>query len=165
MFLSQKYFDALNFAKQKHKGQYRIGGDEYITHPLAVSEYLKEKGFSEKYLIAALFHDLLEDTDTTEEDVLRLSDREVLKAVKILTKQKNYDMSEYVGNIRNNPIAFAVKGADRLHNLHSAIYADIKFRKKYIEESRLWYYDFLPEIPDAIRALEESILDCTKERE
>ena len=61
---------ALEFAKEKHKGQKRIGGDDYITHPIAVSEIVKNQGFDENYQIAALFHDLLEDTDATEEEII-----------------------------------------------------------------------------------------------
>ena len=156
---SLKYYNALDFATLKHKNQYRIGGDEYISHPVAVSRYLEDKGYGEDYLIAALFHDLLEDTDASEEEILRLSDERVLTAVKLMTKQKDYKMSVYICNIRKNPIAFAVKGADRLHNLKSAVAADKTFRQKYIEESKLWYYDFLPEIPSAIKALEDSIAE------
>ena len=61
---------ALEFAKAKHKGQKRIGGDDYITHPIAVCEIVKSQGLDENYQIAALFHDLLEDTDATEEEIL-----------------------------------------------------------------------------------------------
>ena len=45
---------ALEFAKAKHKGQKRIGGDEYITHPIAVCEIVKSNGLDESYQIAAL---------------------------------------------------------------------------------------------------------------
>ena len=48
---------ALEFAKAKHKGQKRIGGDDYITHPIAVCEIVKSQGFDKNYQIAALFHD------------------------------------------------------------------------------------------------------------
>ena len=79
---------ALEFAKEKHKGQKRIGGDDYITHPIAVAEIVKNEGFDESYQIAALFHDLLEDTDSTEEDILKYGSLEILEAVKLLTKEK-----------------------------------------------------------------------------
>ena len=64
---------ALEFAKEKHKGQKRIGGDDYITHPIAVCEIVKNQGFDVSYQIAALFHDLLEDTDATEEEILNIN--------------------------------------------------------------------------------------------
>ena len=40
----ERYDNALRFAAEKHKGQFRIGGDEYITHPMAVAEIVK-RGF------------------------------------------------------------------------------------------------------------------------
>lgn len=55
--------------------------------------------------------------------------------------------------VKENDIAFAVKGADRLHNLRCALVATDKFKRKYIWESIDWYLDFMPEIPAAVRNL------------
>lgn len=153
----ERYEKALSFATQKHKGQYRVGGAEYITHPMAVAEIVREKGKNIDCQIAALFHDLLEDTDATENEILALSNENVLEAVKLLTKQKGYDMAEYVAGIRQNEIAFAVKAADRLHNLRCALVTDTEFKRKYIFETVDWYLDFSPEIPKAVKALAESM--------
>ena len=79
--MTESYKLALEFAKAKHKGQKRIGGDDYVTHPIAVSEIVKNQGFDEIYQIAALFHDLLEDTDSTEEEILKYGNRQILEAV------------------------------------------------------------------------------------
>ena len=68
---------ALEFAKEKHKGQKRIGGDDYISHPMAVCETVRKRGFDESYQIAALFHDLLEDTDATEEEIIKYGSPEI----------------------------------------------------------------------------------------
>ena len=152
----EKLMIALRFAKEKHKGQKRIGGDDYITHPIAVSEIVKSQGFDESYQIAALFHDLLEDTDATEEEILKYGSSEILEAVKLLTKEKGYVMSEYIGAIKANPIAFAVKAADRLHNLQCAIITDEEFKRKYILETVDWYMDFSIEIRKAVKRLAES---------
>ena len=148
---------ALIFASEKHKGQKRIGGDDYITHPIAVCEIVKSQGFGEDYQITALFHDLLEDTNATQEEILEYGNQEILTAVKLLTKQKGYDMSEYIAAIKNNKIAFAVKAADRLHNLQSAIIADVEFKRKYILETVDWYLDFSPDIKKAVKRLAESL--------
>ena len=148
---------ALEFAKEKHKGQKRIGGDDYITHPIAVCEIVKSQGFDENCQIAALFHDLLEDTDSTEEEILKYGNQEILEAVILLTKKKGYNMTEYVSSIKQNPIAFAVKAADRLHNLQCAIITDEEFKRKYILETVDWYLDFSPEIRMAVKALAESL--------
>ena len=154
---SKKLKYALEFAKEKHKGQKRIGGDDYITHPIAVCEYVKSQGLDENYQITALFHDLLEDTDSTEEDILKYGSLEILEAVKLLTKEKGYVMSEYISAIKQNPIAFAVKTADRLHNLQCAIVTDDEFKRKYILETVDWYLDFSPEIRKAVKRLAESL--------
>ena len=154
---SESFQQALEFAKAKHKGQKRIGGDDYITHPIAVSEIVKSQGFDKNYQITALFHDLLEDTDATQEEILKYGNQEILEAVKLLTKKKGYDMAEYVSGIKQNPIAFAVKAADRLHNLQCAIVADEEFKRKYILETVDWYLDFSPEIRKAVKRLAESL--------
>ena len=148
---------ALEFATEKHKGQKRIGGDDYITHPVAVCEIVKSQGFDENTRIAALFHDLLEDTDATEEEILKYGNEEILEAVKLLTKEKGYVMSEYIGKIKNNKIAFAVKAADRLHNLQCAIVTDEEFKRKYILETVDWYMDFSADIRKAVKELAESL--------
>ena len=148
---------ALAFAKEKHKGQKRIGGDDYITHPIAVAEIVKSQGLDENYQMAALFHDLLEDTDATEEEILKYSNHKTLEAVKLLTKKKGYDMAEYISAIKQNPIAFAVKAADRLHNLQCAIITDEDFKRKYILETVDWYMDFSLDIRKAVKRLAESL--------
>lgn len=135
------YNSALEFATKKHKGQTRKGGDEYITHPKAVSEILRDKGYSMAYEISGLFHDLLEDTNATEEEILNLSNDEVLQTVKLLTKYKGYNMNEYLSEIKKNKMAITVKLADRLHNLKCSVHADVKFIKKYIKETEEYYLD------------------------
>ena len=148
---------ALEFARAKHKGQKRIGGDDYITHPIAVSEIIKNQGLDESYQITALFHDLLEDTDATEEEIVNYGNKEILEAVTLLTKKKGYDMAEYINSIKQNPIAFAVKAADRLHNLQCAIITDEEFKRKYILETVDWYLDFSVDIRKAVKRLAESL--------
>ena len=154
---TQRYERALEYAAKKHEGQFRKGGEPYITHPVRVAEMLRMKGYPEEYQIAGLFHDLLEDTDATEEEILSLGGPEVLQAVKLLTKQKGYVMEEYIAGIRENSMAFAVKGADRLHNLQTAKTTDQEFRRRYVRESLDWYLDFDPEIPEAVKVLADTL--------
>lgn len=153
MNMSDKLQKAHDFAAKKHEGQFRIGGLPYITHPEAVAGILRDKGYSEDYQIAGLFHDLLEDTDATDAEIEQLGGKEVLRAVKLLTKTDGYVMAEYIDGIKSNPMAFAVKAADRLHNLRSAVVADNDFKRRYILESIDWYLDFDPEISKAVKAL------------
>lgn len=160
---SNRVQSALVFATEKHRGQKRIGGDDYIVHPIAVCEAVRAWGYGEDYQIAALFHDLLEDTNATEAEILKLGNSEILTAVKLLTKQKGYDMAAYIGAIKDNKIAFVVKTADRLHNLQCAIVADDQFKRKYISETVDWYLDFSPEMKAAVKRLEDSIDDLRNE--
>ena len=156
---SFRYRRALRFATKKHKGQFRMGGEPYVSHTIAVSEILRGEGYGEDYLIAALFHDLLEDTDATDKQIRRIGGERVLEAVKLVTKEKGYSMADYIARIKKDPIAFAVKRADRLHNLHCAVVAPEAFRRRYIAESREWYADFSDEIVAAADALETTLTD------
>ena len=160
---SNRFQLALDFATKKHKGQKRIGGDDYITHPLAVCKMIKMQGYSEDFQITALFHDLLEDTDASEEEILKYGNQDILKAVKLLTKNKGYNMKEYIEGIKSNKIAFVVKCFDRLHNLQCAIITDDEFKRKYILETIDWYLDFSPDIKKAVKKLAKSLNTHIKE--
>lgn len=148
---------AVAFATEKHKGQFRLGGEAFITHPLAVCGMMQEQGLGMEYQLTALFHDLLEDTDATETEIEALGGKEVLEAVKLLTKMPGYHMSTYVAGIKSNPIAFAVKTADRLHNLRSADVTDEQFKRKYIRETEEWYTDFSKDICKALEELKGTL--------
>lgn len=157
MINSKKYEEALEFATKKHQGQFRIGGLPYITHPVAVAKWLSDKGYDERYIVTGLFHDLLEDTDAKEEEIEAIGGKEVLEAVKLLTKYKGYNMDEYVANIRKNPIAKAVKTSDRIHNLICAVECDDDFKRRYILETIDYYLDLDEEIPKLLKRLSKSM--------
>ena len=129
----------IEYIKEKHKGQTRKQGTPYYLHPLEVSNILDKKGFSKEYQIVGLFHDLLEDTEATEQEILDLTNEAVLEAVKLVTKEEGYQMKEYIDRISKNPIAKAVKLADRLHNLQEATMASKEFQNKYQKETEEWY--------------------------
>ena len=137
-----------------HSGQNRIGGAPYISHPIAVAEMLKQNSFPIEYQITGLFHDLLEDTSASIEEIVSLGGKEVAEAVKLLTKEPGYQMDEYIARIKRNHIAMAVKTADRLHNLQCAVMADEKFKKKYYDETIQWYMDFSNSMFDIRRAVQ-----------
>lgn len=153
-------FSAILYSVKKHKNQKRVGGDPYITHPISVALILESKGFSQDYLVAAIFHDLLEDTNATEEEILMISSAEILQAVKLVTKETGYNMPNYMMRIRNNKMAHMVKLADRLDNLRGAILTNKSFQKRYAEETKQYYLDlakdtvFEDEIKQALKELE-----------
>lgn len=152
---------AIEFATKKHFGQKRIGGLAYITHPIAVGKILESKGFDIETVIAGIYHDLAEDTDATEEEIIRYGSERILTIVKLLTKTPGYIMKDYIFAICQNERAKMVKLADRLHNLLSAVVANEKFRIRYIKETEDYYVDMAKGTPfeeditvalDALRA-------------
>ena len=60
---------AYNYALEKHGDQKRNSGEPYIVHPLQVAYVLAEMGLDEQTIAAALLHDVIEDTDATDENL------------------------------------------------------------------------------------------------
>lgn len=155
------------WVKEKHAGQTRKHGTPYYLHPFAVCNMLEEKGFGLEYQAAALFHDLIEDTDVTYEDIVKKTNKEIAEIVKLLTKEPRYEMKEYIARIKENEIARIVKLADRIHNLTESIFAPISFRIKYVEETKQYFLKlsqdtvFEQELTDIIKRVEVSIDDGT----
>ena len=89
---------AINFAAKKHRNQKRKGadGDPYINHPLEVLGLLTSVGKIEDFnvLIAAVLHDTIEDTETTEEEIKELFGAKVCKMVLELTDDKSLPKAE-----------------------------------------------------------------------
>lgn len=121
--------NVIEYVKQKHSGQKRKQGTPYYLHPVAVSKILKDKGFGTEYQIAGLFHDLLEDTDTSYEEIKEISNRRIADAVLLVTKEPGYTKENYYKRIKENDMARMVKLADRMHNLSEAHFADRAFQK------------------------------------
>lgn len=144
---------ALELATHYHQGQERIGGEDYVNHPIEVADLLYHYDFRGKYVFTALCHDLLEDTDVTDQEILETCGHLTLEAVNLLTKRrknepdKEVDMEAYLAAIRKNDVAYQVKVADRTMNLRSAIFAGIPFREKYLAETEKYYLDFAKDSP------------------
>lgn len=136
-----EYNNYIEYIKEKHKNQKRKQGTPYYLHPVEVGKILKRKGFSKDYQIAGLFHDLLEDTDTTYEEILQISNNEIAETVKLVTKENGYKMQEYMERISKNDMAKMVKLADRIHNLSESYLASKEFQEKYIKETEEWFID------------------------
>lgn len=136
---SELYSKALALASEKHAGQIRKEGTPYILHPIKVSRMIADAGYDIEYQIAGLFHDLLEDTNTTEEEIEKFG-RNILEATKLVSKNYCENKNKYIDNILNNHIAAVVKNADRIDNLNDACYSnDEKFQKRYLENSKEKY--------------------------
>ena len=90
--MSNKLLKAVLFASQKHENQKRKNsvGSPYINHPIEVAEYLNRVGGVEDFdvLIAAILHDTIEDTQTTEDEIRDLFGKSVLGLVRECTDDK-----------------------------------------------------------------------------
>ncbi len=104
---------ALRLCYEAHKDQTDKAGTPYVFHPFHLAEQMPD----ESTTITALLHDVMEDTDLCLEDLRREGYPEpVLKALDLLTRRKTEAYMDYIGRIRNNPIARMVKLADLRHN-------------------------------------------------
>ena len=108
---------AIKFMFEKHKDQVDKSGIPYVFHPFHLAEQMDD----EETTITALLHDIVEDTDTTFDDLRKLgfSDN-IINALKLMTHDKNIDYFEYVKNISKNPIARKVKIKDLEHNMDTS---------------------------------------------
>ena len=130
---------AIIFMYNKHKGQLDKSGIPYVFHPYEVAESMDD----ENSTIVALLHDILEDTDTTEEEIIALNfDEEVIKALRLLNHDKTVDYFEYIKKIKTNPLATKVKLSDLKHNsnlsrLEMIKEKDLERVKKYEESIKI----------------------------
>ena len=140
-FADGKDFDMLQLAITKasllHKGQKRKLGEDYIEHPMRVANKLKMlKLQDENLLAAALLHDVLEDCEVTESELRECFNEEIVKIVKLLSKDKVIPTELYYTYILSNPFATLIKIADRCHNVSTMVEAFTKTKiKEYIEET------------------------------
>lgn len=120
---------AYDFAKEAHGNERRKSGDLYITHPLAVAEKLAAIRMDEDTIVAALLHDVREDTDVQIEEIEKRFGKDVAFLVEGVTKLgrlKYRGLTRYVESLRKMFIAMAhdirviiIKFADRIHNLET----------------------------------------------
>lgn len=135
---------ALQYAQEKHKGQTRRDGTAYINHPIRVANHVILAKQSHKFddlVIASYLHDAIEDTDATYEEIKDLFGELVANLVQELTSDKNevkrLGKTVYLKQkmVEMSSWALVIKLADRLDNVSDLLYADEKFRKKYIKET------------------------------
>ena len=121
---------AFAFAKQAHQGQKRKAGGDYVWHPVAVAEILAEIQLDTESLVAALLHDVVEDTPYTKEDIAQRFGDSVAEIVDGVTKlgklQFNNPQEAQAENFRKMILAMSrdirvilIKLADRLHNMRT----------------------------------------------
>ena len=121
---------ALDFSSSAHQGQLRESGEPYITHPIAVARILAPLRMDAQAITAALLHDVVEDTNITNDDIAEKFGKPVAELVEGLSKldRLQFDTQEdaQAENFRKMLMAMArdvrvilIKLADRLHNMRT----------------------------------------------
>ncbi|MFT5717087.1 MAG: guanosine-3',5'-bis(diphosphate) 3'-pyrophosphohydrolase, partial [Oleiphilaceae bacterium] len=121
---------AYECAKKAHEGQFRRSGEPYIIHPLAVAKILAGLHMDHQTLMAALLHDVIEDTETTKEDLAAEFGEAVSELVDGVSKLTQIEFKTkaeaQANNFQKMALAMAkdirvilVKLADRLHNMRT----------------------------------------------
>lgn len=133
-YLNKDQLDLINLAyvtaEKAHEGQVRSSGDEYITHPIAVAKILADMHMDYQSIIAAMLHDVLEDTAISKEEITQKFGEkvaELVDGVSKLTQLKFESRAEaQAENLRKMMLAMArdirvilIKLADRLHNMRT----------------------------------------------
>ena len=118
---------ALRLALQAHATQTRkTDGSPYVIHPIMVAHLLTEHSAREDVIVAALLHDVLEDTSVTPAEVLAVGGEEVLKIVEAVSENKELSWEErkeaYVHTVvQGGESVWLVSIADKIHNAESLL--------------------------------------------
>jgi len=137
----EKIKQAYSFGARVHEGQHRVSGEPYIYHPLEVAHILADMHMDHQTLIAALLHDVIEDTATAKQEISRKFGKSVAELVDGVSKltQITFDSvaEAQAQNFRKMLMAMSndirvilVKLADRLHNMRTvAVFRPDKRRR------------------------------------
>ena len=142
---------AFEFAQEAHKDQKRKSGEPYIIHPLAVAQIVAEElRLDSESIMAALLHDVIEDTGATHEDVARIFSPTIADLVEGVSKLTRIQYAtkedEQMENLRKMLIAMSkdirvilIKIADRLHNMRTMEYqTPMKQKQKSLETMEIY---------------------------
>ena len=135
------------YAQSLHEGQFRVSGEPYISHPVAVAEIVSDLGLDTNSICAALLHDTVEDcSDKTDlREIESKFGAETAMLVDGLTKMVTLNIEDkeeaHIENLRKMLLAMSkdirvifIKLCDRLHNMRTlAVKADPKRRKTALE--------------------------------
>lgn len=142
----QKIRHAYEFADEAHQGQVRKSGEPYILHPLAVAEILVNMQMDRTSIIAALLHDVVEDTTVSLETVrekfgetcaMLVDGLTKLEKIKFKTKeeQQNENYRKMFVAMAQDLRVILIKLADRLHNMRTLKYQSEENQRKISHET------------------------------
>ena len=183
----RKLRKAYNYAKIHHKDQLRASGEPYIIHPLNIAYMLSCMNADMDTVIAGLLHDVVEDTESTLDEIEKIFNKTIRDLVDGVTKMTKLDFSNKreltASNIRKiivslarDPRIIIIKLIDRLHNMRTLEYKTYKKQqKKALETLEIYvplaYYIGASKIKDELenisfKYLKPSIYgDINKQRE
>ena len=142
----EKIFSAYEYADIKHQGQKRASGEEFITHPLSVAINLANMNVGYEMIIAGLLHDVVEDTESTMDEISKKFGKHVASLVDGVTKiSKLKPSGSDDGNsetirkmlvaMTNDMNVIVIKFADKIHNLETLNFLSEEKRKKIANET------------------------------
>ena len=104
---------AMKLCFKAHKDQVDKSGLPYVFHPFHLAEQMQDEATT----VTALLHDVVEDSDYTLQDLIDMGfPKEVTDAIALMTHDDAIPYLDYVRNLKDNPVARAVKLADLKHN-------------------------------------------------
>jgi GTP pyrophosphokinase len=126
----REVYRAYLFGAEAHAGQHRKTGEPYIYHPVAVARILASMRMDYKCLMAAILHDVIEDTPTAKEQLAEIFDSEIAELVDGVSKLSKIDFNSQAeaqaASLRKMLLAMTkdirvilIKLADRLHNMRT----------------------------------------------
>ncbi len=139
-------YRAYIFAAKMHRGQIRLSGEPYLSHPIETAVILANLKMDSVTVTTGLLHDVLEDTDTSDEELQEMFGPEVAQLVSGVTKISKIHFAsraEYQAeNLRKMLLAMAkdirvliIKLADRLHNIRTLEFAGPEQQKRVAQET------------------------------
>jgi guanosine-3',5'-bis(diphosphate) 3'-pyrophosphohydrolase len=141
---------AFQYSVEKHEGQKRASGEDYVTHCVEVAKILSEIDLGSTSIAASLLHDVVEDTDTTVDDIRVEFGDEVATIVDGLTKLAHLEFGSIAErqaetyrklllSMARDARVILIKLADRLHNMRTLEHMPEETRKRIALETREIY--------------------------
>jgi RelA/SpoT family (p)ppGpp synthetase len=138
--------EAYQFSSSAHQGQFRKSGHPYISHPIAVAEIVADWQLDAQAVMAALLHDVMEDTEVSKQQITERFGKPVAELVDGLSKLDRIEFQSQADaqaeNFRKMLLAMArdvrvilIKLADRLHNMRTLEAVNAETRRRVARET------------------------------
>ncbi len=142
----REVYRAYLYSAEAHNGQYRKSGESYVFHPIAVAYILADMFLDHKCIMAALLHDVIEDTDIGKLEITQVFDAEIAELVDGVTKltQANFknrveaqaaNMDKVLLAMTQDIRVILIKLADRLHNMRTLGYMEPQKMRRIAKET------------------------------